>query len=113
MDLDGGPWLADVGFGGGGLLEPVSFADGHQEFQGGWGLRLDRVSEVGEDEWLLRSFDGRGWQPIYSFAATAMVRQDYAVFNHHLMTHPRSPFLGRLMVQRVGPVPSTGWWTPP
>lgn len=102
VDLEEGPWLADVGFGSG-LLEPVPFADGHQEVQGGWGLRLDRVSEVGEDEWLLRSFDGRGWRPLYSFAATAMVRQDYAIFNHHLVTHPRSPFLGRLMVQRIGP----------
>lgn len=103
VDLEEGPRLADVGFGGGGLLEPVPFADGHQEVQGGWGLRLDRVSEVGEDEWLLRSFDGRGWRPLYSFSSTAMVRQDYAIFSHHLATHPRSPFRGRLMVQRIGP----------
>ncbi|MEV6821544.1 arylamine N-acetyltransferase [Nocardiopsis dassonvillei] len=103
VDLDGEPWLADVGFGGGGLLEPIPFADGHQEAQGGWGLRLDRVSEVGEDEWLLRSFDGREWRPLYSFATAAAVRQDYAIFSHFLASHPRSPFLGRLMVQRIGP----------
>jgi N-hydroxyarylamine O-acetyltransferase len=102
VDLEEGPWLADVGFGSG-LLEPVPLADGHQEVQGGWGLRLDRVSEVGEDEWLLRSFDGRGWNPLYSFSTTAMVRQDYAVFSHHLVTHPHSPFRGRLLVQRIGP----------
>ncbi|NKY99787.1 arylamine N-acetyltransferase family protein [Nocardiopsis alborubida] len=103
VDLDGEPWLADVGFGGGGLLEPVPLADGHQEVQGGWGLRLDRVSDVGEDEWLLRSFDGREWRPLYSFATAAAVRQDYAIFSHFLVGHPRSPFLGRLMVQRIGP----------
>lgn len=103
VDLRGRSWLVDVGFGGGGLLEPLLLADGHQEAQSGWGLRLDRVEEVGEDEWLLRSFDGRGWRPLYSFGPSAMVRQDYAIFNHYLVTHPRSPFRGRLMVQRIGP----------
>ncbi|WP_159939786.1 MULTISPECIES: arylamine N-acetyltransferase [unclassified Nocardiopsis] len=103
VDLAQGPWLADVGFGGGGLLEPVPLADGHQEVQGGWGLRLDRVAEVGEDEWLLRSFDGRGWHPLYSFTTAAALRQDYAIFSHFLTSHPRSPFRGRVMVQRIGP----------
>lgn len=102
VDLDEGPWLADVGFGGGGLLEPVLLADGHQEVQDGWGLRLDRVAEIGQDEWLLRSFDGREWRPLYSFATAAMVRQDYAIYSHFLTDHPRSPFRNRLTAQRIG-----------
>ena len=101
VDLDGGSWLMDVGFGGGGLLEPFPFVDGHQVSQEGWHLRLDRIAEVGEQEWLLRSFDGREWRNLYSFTTAGNLPQDYAVFNHYLTTHPRSPFGNRLMAART------------
>ncbi|MFI6574954.1 arylamine N-acetyltransferase [Nocardiopsis sp. NPDC050513] len=103
VDLEGSPWLADVGFGGGGLLEPFPLADGHQEVQGGWPLRLDRTEVVGADEWLLRSHNGREWRVMYSFTTTAQLPQDYTVFSHYLTSHPRSPFKGRLMAQRIAP----------
>ncbi|MFE9242306.1 arylamine N-acetyltransferase [Nocardiopsis sp. NPDC006938] len=96
-----GHWLADVGFGGGGLVEPFPFTDGHQACQGGWNLRLDRVAEVGDEEWLLRGFDGLNWRDLYSFATAGALPQDYAVFSHFLTSHPRSPFRGRLMVART------------
>ncbi|MEV2275195.1 arylamine N-acetyltransferase [Nocardiopsis sp. NPDC049922] len=103
VDVDGSPWLADVGFGGGGLLEPLPLVDGHLEVQGGWPRTLDRTEVVGADEWLLRSHNGREWRAMYSFATTAQLPQDYAVFSHYLSTHPRSPFVGRLMAQSVAP----------
>ena len=103
VELDGERWMADVGFGGGGLLEPFPFVDGHQEAQGAWGLRLDRVEEVGPDEWLLRSFDGRTWNDLYMFTTAAMQPQDYAIFSHFLTSHPRSPFRDRLMAQSMAP----------
>ncbi|KOX24147.1 arylamine N-acetyltransferase [Nocardiopsis sp. NRRL B-16309] len=103
VELDGGRWTADVGFGGGGLLEPLPLVDGHQEAQGGWGLRLDRVDDVGADEWLLRSFDGRTWRDMYVFATAAVLPQDYAIHSHFLTSHPRSPFRNRLMAQRRAP----------
>lgn len=103
VELDGGRWMVDVGFGGGGLLEPFPFVDGHQETQGGWGLRLDRVDELGADEWLLRSFDGRTWNDGYMFATAAMLPQDYAIFSHFLTSHPRSPFRNRLVALSPGP----------
>ncbi|WP_116247912.1 arylamine N-acetyltransferase [Nocardiopsis sp. FIRDI 009] len=102
VDVDGTPWLADVGFGGGGMLEPFPFVDGHQARQGGWGLRLDRVDDISADEWLLRGFDGAGWGPLYSFTTDARLPQDYAIFSHYLASHPRSPFTGRLMAQTIG-----------
>jgi N-hydroxyarylamine O-acetyltransferase len=103
VELDGTRWMADVGFGGGGLLEPFPLVDGHQEGQGAWSLRLDRVDDVGADEWLLRSFDGRTWRDMYVFATAAVLPQDYAIFSHYLTSHPRSPFRGRLMAQRMAP----------
>ncbi|WP_017579535.1 arylamine N-acetyltransferase family protein [Nocardiopsis valliformis] len=101
VEVDGEPWLADVGFGGGGLVEPFSFTDGHQVSQGGWNLRLDRISEVGEEDWLLRGFDGQRWQNLYAFTTAGNLAQDYGIFSHYLTTHPRSPFGNRLMVART------------
>ncbi|MBR8740658.1 arylamine N-acetyltransferase [Nocardiopsis sp. MG754419] len=98
---DGAAWLMDVGFGGGGLLEPFPLVDGHQTSQGGWDLRLDRVAEVGDEEWLLRSFDGTEWRNLYSFTTAGALPQDYAICSHYLTTHPRSPFRHRLMVART------------
>lgn len=101
VDLGGASWLVDVGFGGGGLLEPFPFVDGHQTSQDGWHLRLDRIAEVGEREWLLRAFDGQGWQNLYSFSTAGNLPQDYAIYSHYLTTHPRSPFRNRLMAART------------
>ena len=39
---DGRPWLADVGFGGGGLLDPVPFEVGVESDQAGWRLPVGR-----------------------------------------------------------------------
>ncbi|SIO91204.1 arylamine N-acetyltransferase [Nocardiopsis sp. JB363] len=47
VDLEGASWLVDVGFGGGGPLEPFPFVDGHQTSQDGWDLRLDRKDPGG------------------------------------------------------------------
>ena len=38
--VDGFPWLADVGFGFGGLLEPLPFSPGGPYEQSGWRFRL-------------------------------------------------------------------------
>lgn len=101
VDLEGASWLVDVGFGGGGPLEPFPFVDGHQTSQDGWDLRLDRIAEVGEEEWLLRSFDGKEWRNLYSFTTAGNLPQDYAIFSHYLTSHPRSPFRSRLMAART------------
>ncbi|GAB3747141.1 arylamine N-acetyltransferase family protein [Nocardiopsis nanhaiensis] len=101
VEVDGDPWLADVGFGGGGLVEPFPFADGHQISQGGWTLRLDRIAEVGDEEWLLRGIAEGRWQNLYAFTTAGNLPQDYGIFSHFLTSHPRSPFRSRLMAART------------
>src|SRR5262249_58935115 len=44
--LDGEVWLADVGFGAMGLLEPLPFRDGATAGQGGFAFRLRRGGVV-------------------------------------------------------------------
>ena len=55
-DRDGSLWLADVGFGGGGLLDPVPFEVGRESEQSGWRYRL---REDGS-ELVLQAVPGRG-----------------------------------------------------
>lgn len=100
VDTGEGPWLADVGFGGSGLLEPMPLADGAEADQGGWRFRLDRAAER---EWVLRSWRDGGWFDLYAFSPEPAYAVDYAVANYYVSTHPRSPFVGRLIVERISP----------
>ncbi|GAA1460708.1 hypothetical protein GCM10009603_23400 [Nocardiopsis exhalans] len=56
---------------------------------------------MGEEEWLLRGFDGQRWQNLYAFTTAGNLAQDYGIFSHYLTTHPRSPFGNRLMAART------------
>src|SRR5215203_1471166 len=94
------PWLAAVGFGGEGLLEPVPLTDGVTAEQGGRSYRLVRETER---EWVLRSARPEGWLDLYSFTLEPRRHADYFVANYYTSTHPRSPFTGRAVAQRVKP----------
>ncbi|PSK92804.1 N-hydroxyarylamine O-acetyltransferase [Murinocardiopsis flavida] len=102
-DDDGAEWIADVGFGGGGLLEPIPFAPGTEMRQGRWTFRLDRVDAAGAAQWVLRSLHPDGPQDMYAFTAQPQYPVDYAVYNHYTSTHPRSPFTRGPMVQHTRP----------
>ncbi|SHF38382.1 arylamine N-acetyltransferase family protein [Streptoalloteichus hindustanus] len=97
IEIDGHSWLADVGFGGGGLLEPIELRDGAEARQGGWTIRLDREDS---DEWVLRSLTPDGWLDLYSFGLDRQYHADFGVRNHFVSTSPRSPFVTRIVVQR-------------
>ncbi|MGW2022468.1 arylamine N-acetyltransferase family protein [Streptomyces decoyicus] len=101
VDVDGRPWLADVGFGGPGLLDPLLFADGAAAVQDGWAYGL-RQAEDGQ--WVLHTDrDAEGAFDLYSFTREPQHPVDYVVANHYITTHPRSPFTGQLIVQRSLP----------
>ena len=98
-------WLADVGFGGEGLLEPLPLAAGATASQGSWSYRLDRRSESdsAEDTLMLQSLHRDGWFDLYSFTLAPQHHVDYVMANHYIATHPGSPFVGQSVVQRYGP----------
>jgi N-hydroxyarylamine O-acetyltransferase len=100
VEASGTGWLADAGFGGEGLIDPLPMADGAVTAQAGWNHALDRDPERG---WVLRSLLPEGWSDLYSFTTEPQHRVDYEVANHYLSTHPRSPFVTRLVVQRSAP----------
>jgi len=95
---DGRPWLADVGFGAS-LLEPMPLEPVILR-QGGWTYRLDAT---GPEAWLLRAGRPEGWSDLYAFTLEAQRPVDYEVYNHYTATHPRSPFVGQVVVLRIEP----------
>ncbi|MFI8939968.1 arylamine N-acetyltransferase [Streptomyces syringium] len=98
VEADGEQWLCDVGFGGEGLLEPLAFRDGIRERQGDWTFGIAREQK---DVRVLRTLHPDGWFDLYAFGPEERFPVDYAVMNHYISTHPRSPFVSRPVVQQT------------
>jgi N-hydroxyarylamine O-acetyltransferase len=91
-------YLADVGFGAEGLLEPLPAA-GEAVFQ------IDRTMRVGEEGPLrvLQWSQGAGWQDCYAFAPERRHPVDFELGNWWVSTHPSSVFRQRITLQRTLP----------
>ncbi|WP_030801524.1 arylamine N-acetyltransferase family protein [Streptomyces sp. NRRL S-337] len=102
VELDGADWITDVGFGAEGLLEPLPLRDGVESHQGEWtfGLIHEKETETASEAWVLRTRHADDWFDLYAFGTERRFPVDYAVFNHYISTHPRSPFTGQMVVQR-------------
>jgi N-hydroxyarylamine O-acetyltransferase len=98
VDVEGERWLADVGFGGEGLLLPVRLKADEVERHFGWQYRVIAEGEVH----VLQSLRPEGWFDLYSFTLEEQHAADYEVSNYFTSTFPASPFVNRLVVQRPG-----------
>lgn len=85
----GRTWLADVGFGGGSLLDPLPFELGVETDQSGWRYRL---VEDGP-EFVLQVFQDAGWVDMYGFVPRPVPVIDVEVNNWYTATCPASPFV--------------------
>jgi len=97
VTLDGAPWLADVGFGGGGPTSPLSLAETapqatrHEPF---------RVVPRGAGVIVEAEFDGT-WHALYDLSLEPLLDVDHVPSNWYTSTHPASPFRRALMVARA------------
>jgi N-hydroxyarylamine O-acetyltransferase len=98
VDIDDTRWLADVGFGGDTLLEPVPYGDDRPQRQGAWTFRL--VDEG--DARVLQGLRPEGWMDLFAFTEEPQLPIDFEVANHYTSTSPGSPFVTRLIAQRSG-----------
>ena len=107
VPADGEVWLADVGFGGVGLLEPIALRDGTVAEQAGLTYVLRRDACL----WLLALRDpaplpqpAQGTAPsmtdLYEFSEDPQTAGDVEVANHFTSTHPDSVFRRTLTIQR-------------
>jgi N-hydroxyarylamine O-acetyltransferase len=95
VEADGRAWLADVGFGSGGLLQPIPFVAGPVVRQYAWSYRL--VNEVGL--WVLQAGSGNTWTDLYAFTLEPHYPVDFEMANHYVSTHSNSRFVQTLTVQ--------------
>jgi N-hydroxyarylamine O-acetyltransferase len=96
-DLDGGPYIADVGFGGLTLTGPLRLIPGVEQATPHETFRLLETEGTFILEVLIRD----AWKPLYSFDLQPQLLPDYEVWNWHLANHPDSPFVNNLMAARV------------
>jgi N-hydroxyarylamine O-acetyltransferase len=92
-------FLADVGFGGAGLLEPLPFVAG-REFE--LPLVSFRLTELG-GQWVLHATQQGQWADLYAFTLEPQERIDYEVANWFTSTYTTSVFRHSLTAQRVRP----------
>jgi N-hydroxyarylamine O-acetyltransferase len=99
VHIDGQPWLADVGFGGDGPLEPIPLQDGIRVTQDAidYSLRRD------EHHWTLTMHCGETSEDLYEFTGTPHTAGDVEIANYYTSTHPDSIFRHTLTIQRVTP----------
>ncbi|SFB98159.1 arylamine N-acetyltransferase family protein [Streptomyces aidingensis] len=90
------PWLADVGFGDEGLLEPVPLAHEATVKAGGWTWRVVRE----RDQWVLQSLHPEGWFDLYSLRVEQHFPADFEVANFYTAHSDRSTFTGKLIAMR-------------
>jgi len=96
VELEGAPWLVDVGFGGDGPLRPVPLSGAAIEEPGG----RYRVATEGERLRVLQHQTGEAWSDLYAFTLEPALPVDFEVANHFTSTHPRSIFVQTLTAQR-------------
>ncbi len=102
VDFEGEAFLADVGFGGGGLVVPVPLVEGRETWIAGLGHRLRREGEI----WVLEGNSEGTWGDFYAFTLEPQHPADFVMANHFTSTFPASPFVNNLTVQRSWP---KGW----
>jgi N-hydroxyarylamine O-acetyltransferase len=99
VEAEGEPWLADTGFGGDGLVQPIPFRTDREAPQFAWKYRL--VAEP--PNYVLQSWGPEGWIELYAFGLEEHYPIDFEVGNYYTSTHPESHFRKRLTAQFPGP----------
>ena len=98
VGLSEGVFLADVGFGGQGLLHPVRMdGEPHRAFGSDY-----RVIEEGPLR-VLQTRETLAWQDLYAFVPEARTPIDFEMANWYTSTHPDSRFVKTLTAQLPGP----------
>lgn len=99
VDLEDGPWIADVGFGGITLTAPLLLQEGIEQETPHESFRLDRAGEY----FVLKALIGTEWRPVYRFGLEDHSATDYEITNYFLSNSPQSQFVHLLMVARPTP----------
>ncbi len=97
IDLDEGPFIADVGFGGLLFAAPLNLRVGleQQTTAGAFRFREEGILLT------LEALTGSGWQDVYRFTLEPQLPVDSLVANWFTATHPTSRFRNNLVAERL------------
>jgi N-hydroxyarylamine O-acetyltransferase len=99
-NVTGGPYIADVGFGGLTLTGPLRLVPDVEQATAHEPFRLRRAPQ---DGYILEALVRDAWKPLYTFDLQPQQLIDYEVWNWHLCHHPTSPFISSLVAARAMP----------
>ncbi|WP_244828395.1 arylamine N-acetyltransferase [Caballeronia sp. TF1N1] len=104
VDLDEGPFLTDVGFGGMTLSAPLALKSGLEQITPHGAFRLDGI-ETGTmlPGYILNAYIDGDWKPVYRFDLDPQYDVDYEMSNHFVSTYPSSVFVNNLLAARLAP----------
>ncbi|MDD5199496.1 MAG: arylamine N-acetyltransferase [Terrimicrobiaceae bacterium] len=89
VDFEGAAWLADVGFGGNGLIEAIPF-EMDREFD--QGLDCFRLAEDAKFGFRLEHRLPAGWRTLYAFSRDPFLPSDFHALNYFICRAPESIF---------------------
>ncbi len=99
VEADAAHWVADVGYGGEGLLLPIPFEPAGESRQFLWTYR---VAPDG-DAWAVQSLRDGAWIDLYAFTLEPQELVDYEMASHYVASHPESRLARTLTVQLPSP----------
>ncbi len=97
VETEFGPHLADVGFGGVGLVEPIALESSNPQH-----LDFEPRRIVEREEHLVHQIQlGEEWKDIYQFIPTSVAPIDLEIGNWYSFTHPQARFRNSLLVAKL------------
>ncbi|MDY0072893.1 MAG: arylamine N-acetyltransferase [Thauera sp.] len=105
VQLDGEPWLTDVGFGGFSLTAALRWQADIEQVTPHDRRRLVKTEgeREGAERWFHQVWQDDSWLDVTEFGGENMPFADQQVANWYTSTHPASSFMGSLMVARALP----------
>lgn len=89
VNVDGGLWMVDVGFGGNGPIAPVKIEDGLEQEQYGRFYRIKADETFG---YILEFQVDGNYEVVYSFTTEACYPMDFDMANYFVSNNPNSIF---------------------
>jgi N-hydroxyarylamine O-acetyltransferase len=109
VDLEDGPYIADVGFGGLTLTAPLRLRPDAEQETPHETFRLTALPPGSgargqlREEFVLEARLDEAWRPLYRFGLQEHLLPDYEVTNWYLSNHPESQFVTGLTAARPEP----------
>jgi N-hydroxyarylamine O-acetyltransferase len=96
VDIDGEQYIADVGFGGLTLTQPLAFTPDLEQNTPHETFRLITTDST----YTVQAYIGQEWKSLYHFDLQEQQLPDYEVSNWYVSTHPSSLFVTTLIATR-------------